>query len=75
MSNKVQKYLAVVIITAFGLVPFTLSSCKKQGGGSAGGGNGKIVVGFSQMENDGPWRIAETSSMKSEASRLADKFP
>src|SRR3954463_12806858 len=29
----------------------------------------KIVVGFSQMENNNPWRIAETNSMKQEATR------
>jgi galactofuranose transport system substrate-binding protein len=29
----------------------------------------KIVVGFSQMENNNPWRIAETNSMKQEAAR------
>lgn len=35
---------------------------------TAAGGNGKkLRVGFSQMENDGPWRIAETRSMEEEA--------
>ena len=47
---------------------------QKQTGGTSGGQNGKMVVGFSQMENDGPWRIAETNSMKSEAAKRADKF-
>ena len=28
-----------------------------------------IKVGFSQMENNGPWRIAETNSVKSEAEK------
>ena len=28
-----------------------------------------IVVGFSQMENNNPWRIAETNSMKQEAAK------
>ncbi len=34
----------------------------------------KTVIGFSQMENNGPWRIAETTSMTEEAKRRADKF-
>ncbi len=34
----------------------------------------KYVVGFAQMENDGPWRIAETTSMKGEAAKRAGKF-
>jgi len=29
----------------------------------------KIKVGFSQMENNGPWRIAETNSIKEEAKK------
>ncbi|HEU4536591.1 MAG TPA: ABC transporter substrate-binding protein, partial [Polyangiaceae bacterium] len=34
----------------------------------------KLVVGFAQMENDGPWRIAETNSMKEEAGKRAERF-
>ncbi len=30
---------------------------------------GKMRVGFSQMENNSPWRIAETNSIKSEAEK------
>ena len=74
MKNDSRKYFAFVMMTAFVVTAFAFGGCKKEGGGSTGGGNGKIVVGFSQMENDGPWRIAETNSMKSEAARLADKF-
>ena len=29
----------------------------------------KLKVGFSQMENNGPWRIAETNSIKDEAAK------
>lgn len=36
--------------------------------------DGKIVVGFSQMENNGPWRIAETKSMEDEAAKRSDKY-
>ena len=34
----------------------------------------KTVVGFSQMENNGPWRIAETTSMAEEARKRAERF-
>jgi ABC-type sugar transport system substrate-binding protein len=34
----------------------------------------KIVVGFSQMENNGPWRIAETNSMRDEGAKRGAKF-
>jgi ABC-type sugar transport system substrate-binding protein len=34
----------------------------------------KIVVGFSQMENNNPWRIAETNSMKQEAARRRSTY-
>jgi len=50
-----------------------LGGCRKEGGGSTAGG-GKKVVGFSQMEMDGPWRIAETESMRAEAAKHADKY-
>jgi ABC-type sugar transport system substrate-binding protein len=36
--------------------------------------NDKFVVGFSQMENNNPWRIAETNSMKDEAAKRSDKY-
>ena len=32
--------------------------------------SGEFVVGFSQMESDNPWRLAETKSLKDEAARL-----
>jgi ribose transport system substrate-binding protein len=56
------------------------------GGRSSGGADGrsnlaakaqrgeKIVVGFSQMENNGPWRIAETQSMRDEGAKRAAKY-
>ncbi len=47
--------------------------CRKEGSRATGGG-GKKVVGFSQMEMDGPWRIAETNSMTAEAASHADKY-
>lgn len=35
---------------------------------------GKTVVGFSQMENNNPWRIAQTESMRAEAERRSDEY-
>lgn len=60
--GKTLKKAAVIAA----LLPLALTGCAKK--------KDKIVVGFSQMENDGPWRIAETGSMKSEAQKRADKF-
>jgi ABC-type sugar transport system substrate-binding protein len=34
----------------------------------------KTIVGFSQMENNNPWRIAETNSMKQEATKRGAKY-
>lgn len=36
--------------------------------------NQKVIVGFSQMENNGPWRIAETNSIRSEAGKRSARF-
>jgi ABC-type sugar transport system substrate-binding protein len=38
-------------------------------GGCARRDAGKFVVGFSQMESDNPWRLAETKSLKDEAAK------
>jgi ribose transport system substrate-binding protein len=32
-------------------------------------GSGKLVVGFSQMDNGGSWRLAETNSMRAEVAK------
>jgi ABC-type sugar transport system substrate-binding protein len=77
--------LAVTLIVAL-----ASAGCRKEGGGGNSGGNAgadvrsrlaqkmqrgeKIVVGFSQMENDGPWRIAETASMRDEGTKRAAKY-
>ena len=57
-----------------------------QSGGNAAAGAGtcnvkppdvtleKATVGFSQMENNNPWRIAETESMKAEGEKRAGKY-
>ncbi len=59
---------------AFLIIALAFAGCNRQGGGAGGNGGGKTVVGFSQMENNGPWRIAETKSMRDEAAKRADKY-
>src|SRR5947209_18269919 len=34
----------------------------------------RLTVGFSQMENNNPWRIAETESLRAEAVRRAHPY-
>jgi ribose transport system substrate-binding protein len=64
-------FALALTLAAFAL----LAGCRKQegGGGVAGGAGGggakKMRVGFSQTEEDGPWRIAETNSMRAEAAK------
>jgi ribose transport system substrate-binding protein len=78
MNFSVTKKL--IGLFAFLIVALALTGCNRQGGSSTSGGNGaggsggKTVVGFSQMENNGPWRIAETKSMRDEAAKRADKY-
>ena len=49
----------------------TVTSCKPSSspGGGGGAAGGKMVVGFSQIGADNPWRTAETESIKSEAAK------
>jgi ribose transport system substrate-binding protein len=63
---------AVIILSVLCMAGLLAAGCKKESGG--GGRAGKLVVGFAQMENDGPWRIAETNSIKEEAAKRADKY-
>jgi ABC-type sugar transport system substrate-binding protein len=53
------------------VVSLSLAGCRKEGGA---GKEGKLRVGFSQMEHNGPWRIAETKSMRDEAAKRADRY-
>ncbi|HEV7857098.1 MAG TPA: ABC transporter substrate-binding protein [Pyrinomonadaceae bacterium] len=71
-SIKQRKYIAVSLVAVMALFVMSAACAKKSAGG--GGTGGKIVVGFSQMENNGPWRIAETNSMKEEARKRGDKY-
>lgn len=77
-----QRVTILVIVTTLALMTSTFSGCAKKEESASGGGssapakssNGKIVVGFSQMESNNPWRIAETNSIMEEARKRADRF-
>ncbi len=63
------------------LFAIALGGCnRKPAGGSAttgetgGNSGGKKTVAFAQMENTGPWRIAESNSMKAEAAKRAANY-
>lgn len=66
-----SKLIAAVAVFAFALAFGCNRKPANAGGDANGGGNagGKKTVGFSQMENSGPWRIAETKSMRDEAAK------
>ncbi|HEX8500006.1 MAG TPA: ABC transporter substrate-binding protein [Pyrinomonadaceae bacterium] len=74
-SFNAGRRAALAISLALALAALGLAGCRKEGGGatgggtSAGGGAKKMRVGFSQTEEDGPWRIAETKSMRDEAAK------
>jgi ABC-type sugar transport system substrate-binding protein len=77
-SLKTRGVLILVLLFTFAFI-----GCERKpaGGGNTSGnsanggdGGGKKTVAFAQMENTGPWRIAETNSMKGEAAKRADKY-
>lgn len=55
---------------------FTGCTKTEEGGANSAArpAGGKAVVGFSQMENNNPWRIAETNSIRDEAAKRGDRF-
>jgi simple sugar transport system substrate-binding protein len=61
-----KKTLVFALLLSVLLIPLAFAA-----GGSEGGGAGakKLVIGFSQIDNQNPWRLAETESVKSEAAR------
>jgi galactofuranose transport system substrate-binding protein len=68
--KKLHKVLALLVAT---FMMFTLAACGKKAEtpapAPAAEAPKKLKVGFSQMENNGPWRIAETNSIKEEAAK------
>ncbi|HEV2912449.1 MAG TPA: ABC transporter substrate-binding protein [Pyrinomonadaceae bacterium] len=65
-SVKRVKLVATLSLVAVALLVVSFAGCAKK--------KTKTVVGFSQMENNGPWRIAETTSMNTEAQKRNAKF-
>jgi ribose transport system substrate-binding protein len=63
---KRAELLTMLALVGLALAFVSFSGCAKK--------SSKKVVGFSQMENSGPWRIAETNSMGEEAKKRADRF-
>ncbi len=65
-SNQLKKIMTAIALAVAVALPAGLSGCERK--------KDKIVVGFSQMENNNPWRIAETNSLREEAARRGDRF-
>jgi ribose transport system substrate-binding protein len=77
MKSRINRRPVIAFaFVVLAIAALALTGCRKEGGGSSTGGKkeGKLRVGFSQMENNGPWRIAETKSMRDEAAKRADRF-
>jgi ABC-type sugar transport system substrate-binding protein len=74
--DKHRILLTAMLVAIFLFALMVPSACRKESGGGGAGPKqgGKLLVGFSQMENNGPWRIAETKSMRDEAAKHADKY-
>jgi ribose transport system substrate-binding protein len=81
--NFLSKNRNILFVTLLLLISMVAGSCERKpagGGGSGGGANGtgggggKKTVAFAQMENTGPWRIAESNSLKAEAAKRAEKY-
>jgi ribose transport system substrate-binding protein len=79
--NFFMKNRSVLVLIMLFAIAFIGCERKSAGGGTTGGNGtnggesgGKKTVAFAQMENTGPWRIAESNSMKAEAAKRADKY-
>ncbi|MDQ3323918.1 MAG: ABC transporter substrate-binding protein [Acidobacteriota bacterium] len=76
MNFLLKNRSVLVLIMLFAVI---FAGCERKpaggvGGNGASGDGGKKTVAFSQMENNGPWRIAETKSMNDEAAKRSDKY-
>lgn len=66
MTPTMRRWSSAVLTAAVVLAPLAAGCAKED--------DGRVVVGFSQMENNNPWRIAETNSIKEEAARRGEHF-
>ncbi|MBN1836972.1 MAG: substrate-binding domain-containing protein, partial [Spirochaetales bacterium] len=60
-----KKTLVFALLLSVVLLPLAFAA----GGQEAEAGPKKLVIGFSQIDNQNPWRLAETESVKSEAEK------
>jgi ABC-type sugar transport system substrate-binding protein len=60
--NNHTATLLIAVLTLLCLIGLSLAGCSKEK-------KAKVLVGFSQMENNTPWRIAETNSIQQEANK------
>jgi ribose transport system substrate-binding protein len=69
-----RKLVLILIVAAISMIALSGAGCAKKGSRGGTEGQGKLKIGFSQMEENNPWRIAETNSMRDEAKKRGDKF-
>jgi ribose transport system substrate-binding protein len=62
MSLPVSRRRAISLLSVLPLALLSLDGCAKRD-------ESKFVVGFSQMESDNPWRLAQTKSLRDEAAK------
>lgn len=72
--SKKSITIGFITILIFAVAAFLGGCERKPANSGTGAEGGKKTVGFAQMENTGPWRIAESESMKSEAAKRSDKY-
>src|SRR6476620_7856854 len=63
--SGMQKFVCLIMMIAVA----AFAGCARKPANSGNGEGGKKTVGFAQMSNDNPWRIAETKSMRDEAAK------
>ncbi|HET7626795.1 MAG TPA: ABC transporter substrate-binding protein [Bacillales bacterium] len=81
MLKKLNFVLAIMMVFSFALAGCASTdsvsdsdASNSNDSGNAGKDDGQLVVGFSQMENNNPWRVAETKSIKEEAKKRGIKL-
>ncbi|MBW4424957.1 MAG: ABC transporter substrate-binding protein [Nostoc desertorum CM1-VF14] len=62
----ISRFLVFSAYAVITVAAFSLSGCVRE--------KTKKIVGFSQTENIGPWRIAETNSIKDEAAKRKETY-
>ena len=62
MPFPVSRRRAISLLSVLPLALLSLDGCAKRD-------ESKFVVGFSQMESDNPWRLAQTKSLRDEAAK------